>query len=130
MMHRHLINAPAKLRLGAQKPPPQAFEERRDLGRKVDVWTRLGAQLISLPSRMFRLSAGRVITGKMEEPYPILLEELNWLPLTTKQKLKLYEVCYNIVNSLCLPSHYFFQPSSSPRSKPFLELSHIKSSFL
>ena len=32
--------------------------------------------------------AGRVITGKWKEPYSILLEELNWLPLTIRRKTK------------------------------------------
>ncbi len=62
---------------------------------------------------------GRVITGKW---YPILLEELNWLPLTTRQKM---QYRWTTVHTY-LP---FFQPSSSPcfhHSKPF---NTIKSSF-
>ncbi len=39
--------------------------------------------------------AGRVITGKWKEPYNILLEELNWLPLTIRRKIQKLKVCYN-----------------------------------
>ena len=65
--------------------------------------------------------------------YPILLEELNWLPLTTRQKIQKImqkvKVCYNIVEQQFTHTSHFFNPHPPPVSAIPNLFNTIKSSF-
>ena len=61
--------------------------------------------------------AGRVITKNWNSDYATILNDLNWLPLSTRRKMQKLKVCYNILNDFsCIPSTSFtLHPRPSPR---------------
>ncbi len=132
MMHRQLRHAPAKLRHQIYKTTTLP-----KLEYCCAIWDpRSSVENLALEN--VQKFAGRVITGKWKEPYPILLEHLNWLPLTTRRKIQKLKVCYNLVNNnSCIPSDIFTPhphpsprfPHSKPLFKPFVSTIAHKSSF-
>ena len=61
--------------------------------------------------------AGRVITKNWNSDYATFLNDMNWLPLSTRRKMQKLKVCYNILNDFsCIPSTSFtLHPRPSPR---------------
>ena len=60
--------------------------------------------------------AGRVITKKWNSDYATILNDLNWLPLSTRFKMQKLKVCYNILYDFShIPSSSFtLHPRPSP----------------
>ena len=59
---------------------------------------------------------GRVITKNWNSDYATILNDLNWLPLSTRRKMRILKVCYVLNDFSCIPASSFtLHPRPSPR---------------
>ena len=76
------------------------------------VWDPHSSTLINALEK----TQGRVITKNWNSDYATILNDLNWLPLSTRHKMQKLKVCYILNDFLCIPSSSFtLHPRPSPR---------------
>ena len=68
------------------------------------VWDPHSTTLINELEKTEKLT-GRVITKNWNSDYATILNDLNWLPLSTRRKMQKLKVCYILNDFLCIPSY-------------------------